>query len=94
MRSAVALLVIAIALSVLSTAAGSRYDRVTPTAVAFADRMHGLLGLASARKSGAIEKTADGGKTWHLVRHTPQRVVAAGFFHDAYYVQLNGGATY
>lgn len=94
MRSGVALLVSVVALVVLSTASSSPYNRVTPTAVAFADRMHGLLGLASAGRSGAIESTADGGKTWHLVRHTQKRVVATAFFHDAYYVQLNGGATY
>lgn len=94
MRSVLVLAVSTVALLTLSTASGSRSAHLTPTAVAFADRAHGLLGLASAGKSGAIESTADGGKTWHLVRRTQKHVVAAGFFHDAYYVQLNGGATY
>jgi hypothetical protein len=93
MRSGLAVLVALVALVALSTASGSPYDRATPTAVAFADGMHGLLGMASGR-SGEIETTYDGGKTWQVVRHTSQRVIAAGFLHDAYYVQLNGGATY
>jgi hypothetical protein len=98
MRSGVAMLVVAVALVVLSTASGAPAAGIHlyPSAVAFSDRLHGELGFASAhcggcKPRGAIAVTSDGGRTWRVVRHTDRRVVAVGFFHDAYYVQLENG---
>jgi hypothetical protein len=97
MRSSVVLLLVsAVALSVLSGAAGSASSqRLMPSAVAFVDRSHGVLGLASRHcpgcaASGAIAMTSDGGKTWHVVVRTHRRVVAAGYYKDGYDVSLEG----
>jgi hypothetical protein len=97
MRSGVVLLLVsAVALSVLSGAAGSRSSqRLVPSAVAFSDRSHGILGLASPHCTGcaprgAIATTSDAGKTWHIVVRTPRRVVAAGYYNDGYDVSLEG----
>ena len=77
MRSGVVLLLVsAVALSVLSGAAGSpSSQRLVPTAVVFVDRTHGVLGLASPHctgctASGAIAMTSDGGKTWRVIIRT------------------------
>lgn len=97
MRTSVAVLVAAVALILLSGASGSPSPpRLYPSAVAFSDRLHGKLSFASAecescRPGGAIAVTSDGGKTWRVVRHTDRRVVAIGFFHDAYYAELDNG---
>lgn len=98
MRSGVAMLVAVVALVVLSTASGAPSIRsaLYPRAVAFSDRLHGELVLASAhcggcKPRGAIALTSDGGRTWRVVRHTDQRLVAVVFFHDAYDVQLENG---
>jgi hypothetical protein len=69
---------------------------LAPTAVTFADHLHGELGLASpncdgCNPRGAIAVTADGGKTWRVVRHTDRPVVAIAFFHDVYYAELDNG---
>ena len=97
MRSGVVLLLVsAVALSVLSGAAGSpSSQRLVPTAVVFVDRTHGVLGLASPHctgcaASGAIAMTSDGGKAWHVVVRTHRRVVAAGYYKDGYEVSLEG----
>src|SRR4051794_27104458 len=96
MRSGLVLLVSAIALSVLSTAAGSpSSQRLVPTAVVFVDRTHGVLGLASPHCSGcaangAIAMTSDGGKTWHVVVRTHRRVLQAGYYKYGYDVALEG----
>jgi hypothetical protein len=96
MRSSVAALVAAVALVVLSTASGSPSHQLVPSAVAFRDRLHGELGLASPHcsgctPSGAIAVTSDGGKTWRVVEHTDRRVTALAFFHDSYYVGFEHG---
>lgn len=98
MSRPIALLVVAAALVAAPTsAAAPRAPQLVPRAVAFADRLHGELGLASPQCSGclprgAVAVTADGGRTWRVVRRTDRRVVALGFFHDAYYTQLENGA--
>jgi photosystem II stability/assembly factor-like uncharacterized protein len=97
MRTSVAVVVAAVALVVLSAASASPSSpRLLPSAVAFSDRLHGELGLASpecgrCRPRGAIAVTSDGGKSWRIVRRTEQRVVALAFFHDAYYAELGNG---
>jgi hypothetical protein len=98
MRARVAMGVAAVGLIALPAAAGapSPHSRLYPSAVAFEDRLHGELGLASAhcgrcKPRGAIAVTSDGGKTWRVVRRIDRRVVAVAFFHDAYYVQLENG---
>jgi len=97
MRSGVVvLLVSAVALFVLSGAAGSpSSQRLVPSAVVFSDRSHGVLGLASPHctgcaASGAIAMTSDGGKTWRVVARTHRRVVAAGYYKYGYDVSLEG----
>jgi hypothetical protein len=100
MRTRVAMLVAAFALVAAPAAAGrsaapSR-SALAPTAVTFADRLHGELGLASpncdgCNPRGAIAVTADGGKTWRVVRHTERPVVAIAYFHDVYYAELDNG---
>ncbi len=104
MRSSVAVLVAAVALVVLSTAAGSRTTiprtALFPNAVAFRDRQHGELGTGwtgcvnrawHCRLEGTISATSDGGKTWTVIRRTSRPVVAITFFHDVYYAQLSNG---
>lgn len=97
MRTSVAALVAVAGLVVQSTASGSPSSpRLVPSAVTFADRLHGELALASphcvgCRSRGAIAVTSDGGKSWRVVRHTDHRVVAIAFFHDTYYAELDGG---
>ena len=97
MRTGVAVLVAAVALVVLPAASGSRSSSpLLPSAVAFSDRLHGELAFASphcdgCRPRGAIAVTSDGGKTWHIVRHTDGRVVKLAFFHDVYYAELESG---
>jgi photosystem II stability/assembly factor-like uncharacterized protein len=93
----VAVVVAAVALVVLSTASGSPATPAPlPSAVAFSDRLHGELGLASPHcdgcaPRGAIAVTSDGGKTWRIAKHTDRRVVAVAFFHDTYYAELENG---
>lgn len=100
MRSgAVLLLVSAVALAVLSGAAGSpSSERLVPSTIAFSDRSHGILGLASPHctgcaAGGAIAMTSDGGKTWRVVVRTHRRVVAAGYYNYGYDVSLEGGGS-
>lgn len=67
-----------------------------PNAVAFVDRSQGVLGTGyryGGQSRGAIEQTSDGGRTWRVVRRTARPVVAALFFHDAFYVRLDNGTT-
>ena len=61
---------------------------LVPNAVAFRDRLHGVLGT-----QGTISATSDGGQTWHVVRRTSSPVIAVAFFHDLYYATLENGAT-
>ncbi len=96
MRTRVALLVAAVGLFSLSAAAGApartvaRLPRsaLVPNAVAFRDRLYGVLGT-----QGTISATSDGGKTWHVVHRTRSPVVAVAFFHDAFYAKLEDGQT-
>lgn len=102
------MVVAAVGLIALSAAAGTeahtqaRLSRVAlvPNAVAFRDRLHGMLGTGwegcvnkawNCRLQGTLSVTSDGGKTWHVVRRTPRPVVAVAFFHDVYYAQLDNG---
>src|ERR1700749_1616909 len=103
MRSALVLLVSAVALVVLSTASGSRSrphvprSALVPNAVAFrGDGRYGILGTGyqySGHAGGTISQTWDGGKTWHVVRRTGSPVIYAAWFHDLFYVQLLNGRT-
>lgn len=73
-----------------------------PNAVAFADRLHGVLGTGlescantafHCRLQGTLSATSDGGETWHVIRRTPSPVLAVAFFHDVYYATLADGET-
>ena len=94
MRTCVAVLVAAVALIVLSSASGFPSSAaLSPSAVAFRDRLHGELGFASphcngCEPRGAIAVTSNGGRTWRVLRRTDRRVVAIAFFHDTYYAEL------
>ena len=61
---------------------------LVPNAIAFRDRLHGVLGT-----QGTISATSDDGQTWHVVRRTSSSVIAVAFFHDLYYATLENGAT-
>lgn len=104
MRSGAVLVVSALALSLLSTAAGSRaqtpHSALYPNAVAFRDALHGELGTGRyacinkawhCRLQGTISATSDAGKTWHVIRRTSRPVVAISFFHDVYYAEMSNG---
>lgn len=108
MRTRVAVAVAAVGLLAVSAASGApartptRLPRsaLVPNAVAFRDRMHGMLGTGwegcvnrawHCKLQGTISVTSDGGKTWRVVRWTPRPVVAVAFFHDVYYAQLDNG---
>jgi hypothetical protein len=76
---------------------------LVPNTVAFIDRKHGILGTGwegcansawHCRLQGTISVTSDGGKTWHVVLHTRQPVVAVDSFHDGDYALLEGGQTF
>ena len=90
------MVVAAVGLIALSAAAGApartvaRLPRsaLVPNAVAFRDRLYGVLGT-----QGTISATSDGGKTWHVVHRTRSPVVAVAFFHDAFYAKLEDGQT-
>jgi hypothetical protein len=86
-----------------SAASGAAAFSLVPNAVAFIDRKHGILGTGwegcaskywHCRLQGTISVTSDGGKTWRVVRKTTRPVIAAAFFHDVYYVQLDDGQSY
>lgn len=74
-----------------------------PNAVAFANRLHGVLGSGwesclnkawHCVPSGAISVTSDGGKTWTVARKTPRPVITATYAgHGDYDVQLDDGET-
>jgi len=104
MRSALAVMVAAVALVSLSAASASHTrlsrEALVPNAVAFSDRMHGELGTGwesctnrawHCRPQGTISATSDGGKTWHVIRRTRRPVVAITFFHGTYYAELDNG---
>jgi hypothetical protein len=108
MRTRVALLVAALGLLALSAAAGAPARTVAhlsrsalvPNTVAFADRLHGVLGTGwtgcenrafHCRPMGTISVTSNGGKTWRVVVRTKRPVVDAAYFHDAYEVRLDDG---
>jgi photosystem II stability/assembly factor-like uncharacterized protein len=48
-----------------------------PTAIAFRDPAHGVLGTTRA-----VEVTGDGGRTWRVVFRTPRPVVSVGYDDD------------
>src|SRR5438132_2372932 len=110
MRIRMAMLVAGVALIALLAASGTpaRTDRrlprsaLVPNAVAFLDRLHGMLGTGwegcgnrawHCRLQGTISLTSDSGKTWHVVLRTRRPVVAAEYFHDALYARLDDGTT-
>ena len=107
MPTGIALGVLGTALIAASAAAGGSGGlpgpALTPNAVAFRDRLHGVLGTgwqgceyshSRCRVEGTISLTSDGGKTWRVVRQTPRPVVAAAYLaRGRYYVQLDDGAT-
>jgi hypothetical protein len=96
MRTRVTLLVAAVGLIALSAAASApartaaRLPRaaLVPNAIAFRDRLHGVLAT-----QGTISATSDGGRTWHVVRRTSSPVIGVAFFHDLYYATLENGTT-
>jgi hypothetical protein len=106
MRSRIALAVVLVGLIAVSASAArpSRLPRsaLTPNAVAFRDRLHGILGsgwqgceyrTSPCRTAGAISVTSNGGRTWRVVRRTARPVVYASFANGTYYVQLDDGET-
>ena len=75
---------------------------LVPNAVAFLDRLHGMLGTGwegcgnrawHCRLQGTISVTSDGGKTWHVVLRAQRPVVAVEYFHDGLYARLDDGKT-
>ncbi|HZS30585.1 MAG TPA: hypothetical protein VFA37_04955 [Gaiellaceae bacterium] len=101
MRTTIALLIATAALGGTAAAGTSRAvasSRLVPVAVAFSDRLHGELGLATPHcdgcaPRGAIAVTSDGGRTWRIVRHTARRVVALAFYQDgSFRVGFEGAA--
>lgn len=85
------------------TGTGLPRSALVPNTVAFIDRLHGILGTGATacvhggrncRLQGTISVSSDGGRTWRVVRRTPNPVVSAAYFHDAYYVRLLDGTTY
>jgi photosystem II stability/assembly factor-like uncharacterized protein len=75
-------------------------SRLVPNAVAFRDPLHGVLGSGwegcvnrawNCRPSGAISVTADGGRTWTVVRRTARPVVSLLRDGDAYVATLDDG---
>jgi hypothetical protein len=102
MRRAIALGVLIAALAAASVAdsrpTGLNRSYLVPSAIAFSDRMHGVLGLASphcdgCNPRGGIALTSDGGRSWRVVRRLHQRVVAVEYFHDAFQARLENGET-
>ncbi|HEX4323911.1 MAG TPA: hypothetical protein VHZ77_04685 [Gaiellaceae bacterium] len=107
MRSGVALVAITIGLVAASGATGHTtglpHSALTPDAVAFRDRLHGILGggwqgcefsNGHCHPQGTISVTSDGGKTWTVVRRTSRPVVATAYWRRGdYYVQLDDGET-
>lgn len=103
MRTRVAVVGAAIALflpAASSAAPQLTAPRFVPNAIAFRDRLHGVLGsgwesCANAawrcRLAGAIFVTSDGGRTWTAVRDTPRPVVALIRDGNAYVATLDDG---
>ena len=97
MRSGVVLLLVsAAALSLLSAAAGAPSSRGSTRPPSRSRTRCTASSLSRAecwrcKPGGAIAVTSDGGKTWRITQHTSQRIIGLGFFHDRYYVELNGG---
>jgi photosystem II stability/assembly factor-like uncharacterized protein len=69
----------------VSGAASETGSALVPNAVVFLSRTDGVLGtgvegcgltVSSCRRGGTIALTSDGGKTWQVVRRTPQAVVS------------------
>lgn len=107
MRRATALAVITLGLVAASAAAGHTAklpsSALTPDAVAFRDRLDGILGTGwqgcefsngHCTPQGTISVTSDGGRTWTVVRRTSRPVVAAAYWTEGkYYVELDDGET-
>jgi hypothetical protein len=85
-----------------SSSSGLLPPRLVPNAVAFSDRLHGVLGTgwencgfndSHCRAEGTIALTSDGGKTWRVVRRTPRPVVALTRNGGAYQAKYDDGET-
>ncbi len=100
----IALLIAPVALGAASAGAdtSSQLPRaaLVPNAVAFIDRLHGVLGTGwegcgnhalHCRLQGTISLTTDGGSTWRVVLRTQRPVVAVAYFHDAFEARLDNG---
>lgn len=99
MRRIVPLVVLGalVAASASSAAPSQTRLRLVPNAVAFADRLHGVLGTGyrnvTGYRGGAIETTADGGRTWHVAVLTPRPVIALTRVGPDYVAQYDDGET-
>lgn len=71
--------------------------RLVPNAVAFRDRLQGVLGTGyrnvTGYRGGAIETTADGGRTWRVTVLTPRPVVSLTRVGADYVAQYDDGET-
>jgi photosystem II stability/assembly factor-like uncharacterized protein len=71
--------------------------RLVPNAVAFLDPSHGVLGTGWQYRAGygggTIALTADGGRTWQVVKLTPRPVVSLTVSGNAYLARYDDGET-
>lgn len=98
MSRAIGAIVLAALLAAASAAAAHHTPlRLVPNAVAFRDRLHGVLGTGYAThtgyRGGAIETTSDGGRTWHVAVLTPRPVVSLTRDGSDYVAQYDDGET-
>jgi|SRR5579875_992646 len=99
MRRLIAPIALAALLAAASASAAPPLTRLRllPNAVAFRDRLHGVLGTGyrneTGYRGGAIETTSDGGRTWRVAVWTPRPVVALTRVGSDYVAQYDDGET-
>lgn len=100
MRRGIALLALGVALSAATGISAASLPRpaLVPNAVAFRDRLHGVIGTGfrycpsrGCRTAGTVSLTSDGGRTWHVVLRTGRPVVAIGYDGPAVTARLDDG---
>jgi len=105
-RSRIGLLAVAVAIAGVSAAAGtpatSPRSALVPNAIAFRDRLDGVMGTGwqgcvnrawHCRLQGTISVTSDGGRAWRVVLRTPRPVVSVVRQGNVYYARIDDGET-